>query len=86
MRARTFSAELCSKGNDYGMTNGMTASGLTKSELEDLVSQALDVLNDIYAPESTREDLVEGVASAIDILQGDGDAADDLDDADDLDR
>jgi len=54
------------------------ANGTTTSDLEDVIDQAIDVLEDAYAPESTREDLAEAIGSALDILRGDD--SDDFDD------
>jgi hypothetical protein len=59
------------------MPNG-TAS---KTDLQDQIDQAIDVLDDAYAPESTREDLAEAIGSALDILRGESE--DDDDDSDD---
>ena len=59
------------------MANGST----TKTDFEDMIDQAIDVLDDAYAPESTREDLAEAIGSALDILRGESD--DDDDDGDD---
>lgn len=56
------------------------ATTTTKSDLQDQIDQAIDVLDDAYAPESSREDLAEAIGSALDILRGeseDGDSEDD---------
>jgi hypothetical protein len=58
----------------------------SKAELSDAIDQAVDVLNDAYAPEATREELATAVGQALDILNGDeadDDAGDDLDDDED---
>ena len=60
------------------MANGNT----TKADIQDQVDQAIDVLDDAYAPESTREDLAEAIGSALDILRGESDDDDDTDDDD----
>ena len=52
----------------------------TKSDLEDQIEQAVNVLDDAYQPESSREDLVAAVSEALDILRNDGD--DESDDTD----
>jgi hypothetical protein len=57
-------------------------NGSSKADLQDQIDQAIDVLDDAYAPESTREDLATAIGSALDILRGE---SDDSDDADDLD-
>jgi len=55
----------------------------TKSELEEQIDGALQVLNDAYTPEASREELAEAVGNALDILNGeDADDSDD-DDSDD---
>ena len=46
------------------------ANGTSKADLQDQIDRAVDVLDDAYAPESTREDLAEAVGSALDILRG----------------
>ena len=42
-------------------------------DLQDTIDQALEILEDAYAPEATRADLVTAVSSAIDILSSDED-------------
>ena len=59
------------------MANGTT----TKQDLQDQIDQAIDVLDDAYAPESTREDLAEGIGTALDILRGESE--DETDESDD---
>ena len=54
----------------------------SKADLQDQIDQAIDVLDDAYAPESTREDLATAVGSALDILRGNEDTDDDSDDQD----
>jgi hypothetical protein len=58
----------------------MVNGDLTKSDLEEMVDQASDVLSAAYVPESDRETLAEAVGNALDILAGDGDDSDDADD------
>lgn len=59
------------------------ANSASKTDLQDQIDQAVDVLDDAYAPESSREDLAEAVGNALDILRGETD--DDDEDDDDLD-
>lgn len=53
---------------------------VTKADLEDQLDQAIDVLDDAYQPESTREDLAEAVGQALDILRGEADEIEEDDD------
>jgi hypothetical protein len=55
------------------MANGTT----TKTDLQDQIDQAIDVLDDAYAPESTREELAASIGSALDILRGESEDDDD---------
>ena len=48
----------------------------TKSELQEQVDSAAAVLNEAYAPESTREELAEAVGQALDILNGEDEDSD----------
>jgi hypothetical protein len=63
-----------------------------KADLQDCIDQVYDVLNDAYAPESSREDLVSAVSQALDLLDpltsddGSDDDADSDDDTDDEDE
>ncbi len=52
----------------------------SKADLQDRIDQAIDVLDDAYAPETTREDLAAAIGSSLDILRGESD--DDSDDRD----
>jgi hypothetical protein len=56
-----------------------TTSTPSKLELEDQIDQAIDVLDDAYAPESTREELAEAVGQALDILRGEEEEEDEDD-------
>jgi hypothetical protein len=56
---------------------------MTKTDLQDCVDQAIDILTDAYTPESSREDLAAAVGDALDALEGNGGDEDDDDDADD---
>jgi hypothetical protein len=60
------------------MTNGMTT---TKTDLQGQIDEAIDVLDDAYQPESTREDLAEAIGHALDVLRGEEE--EDEEDADD---
>ena len=64
------------------MANG-NGDDMTKSELQDAVDQALDILQAAYVPESDRETLAQAVGDCIAALEGDLDEDDDGDDADD---
>ena len=69
------------------MANGNGGS-LTKADLADIVDQVTQLLEDVYTPESSREELASAVGTALDILEGNGDEDDedggpDDDDADD---
>jgi hypothetical protein len=63
--------------------NGNGNDDMTKSELQDCVDQALDILQAAYVPESDRETLAQAVGDAIAALEGDLDEDDDGDDTDD---
>jgi hypothetical protein len=65
------------------VANGNGNDDMTKSELQDCVDQALDILQAAYVPESDRETLAQAVGDAIAALEGDGDEDDDGDDTDD---
>lgn len=54
----------------------------SKTELQGRIDSAIDLLDDAYAPESTREDLAEAVGKALDVLKGE----DEDDDAEDNDE
>jgi hypothetical protein len=58
---------------------------MSKSELQDCVDQALDILQTAYIPEADRETLAQAVGDAIAALEGDLDEDDDGDDTDDHD-
>ena len=66
------------KRSPHFMANGTT----TKDDLQDQIDQAIDVLDDAYAPETSREDLAEAVGNALDILRGEAEE-EDTDDGDD---
>ena len=51
----------------------------TKAELEAAIDEAVDVLNEAYTPEATREDLAAAVGEALDILNGEEESDDESD-------
>lgn len=56
----------------------------SKGELQERIDSAIDLLDDAYAPETTREDLAQAMGQALDVLKGeDEDEDDDLDEDDD---
>lgn len=61
------------------MANGTSGS---KADLQDQIDEAIDVLDDAYAPESNREELAEAVGKALDILRAEEEGADDEGDID----
>ncbi len=65
------------------MANGNGNTSPTKADLQDQIDSAIETLEAAYVPESTREELVEAISSALDSLRGE-DEDDDQDD-DDLD-
>src|SRR5215469_1119245 len=69
-------------------------SGPTNADLQDTIDSDIEVLEDAYQPESTREELATAVGNALEVLRGDrngdededsGDVAEDGDDIDDQD-
>jgi len=65
------------------VANGNGNDDMTKSELQDCVDQALDILQAAYVPEADRETLAQAVGDAIASLEGDLDDGDGDDDGDD---
>ena len=57
-----------------------TTTGPTKTDLQDTIDRAIEVLDDAYDPESTRQGLAESVGKALDILNGEDDDEDDEED------
>ena len=57
----------------------------TKVDLQDNIDSAIDTLEQVYAPESSREELASAVGDALDILRGDSDEDNDTDSDDDSD-
>ena len=55
----------------------------SKGDLQERIDSAIDLLDDAYTPETTREDLAQAVGQALDVLKGEDD--DDEDEDDDLD-
>jgi hypothetical protein len=62
-------------GNGNGNGKG---GGMTKADLQDACDQVQQILEDAYAPESSREDLAAAIGAALDILEN-GPADDDTD-------
>jgi hypothetical protein len=52
------------------MATSMKDLQATIDELEDTIEQACGVLEAVYQPESSREDLAEAVGQALDLLTG----------------
>jgi hypothetical protein len=73
------------KRNCKRRSKRMAGSGFSKSELEGMVDDAIDVLDDAYDPASSREDLANAVGSALDILRGEDDSSDSDDEDEDQD-
>jgi hypothetical protein len=64
--------------------NGETTTGsMTKSDLEDAIDDAVEILTQAYVPEASREDLTGAIGDALSALQGDDAGDDDDDNADD---
>ncbi len=55
----------------------------SKTSLQDQIDDAIDILDDAYAPETTREDLAEAVGRALDVLRGEEDEEDEDEEDDD---
>jgi hypothetical protein len=55
----------------------------SKGDLQDRIDSAIDLLDDAYAPETTREDLAQAVGQSLDILKGEDDDEDEDDSEDD---
>ena len=53
----------------------------TKAELSDAIDEAVDVLNEAYTPEATREVLATAIGEALDILNGEDDSDETDDDS-----
>ena len=60
---------------------GKMANGFSKADLEDMVDNAIEVLDDACDVASSREDLANAVSSALDILRGEDEEGDDSDDS-----
>ena len=46
------------------------ATTTSKADLQDQIDSAIEILDEAYAPESTREELAEAIGSALDTLRG----------------
>jgi hypothetical protein len=60
-----------------------TTSLPSKSDLQDQIDSAIEILDGAYEPESTREDLAEAVGSALEVLRGEDEDEGDEDEGDD---
>ena len=76
------------RNKDKGRRNCyMASNGSTKADLQSQLDDIEQLLDDVYQPESSREDLVSAVSQALDILrEGDEDQEEDEDDASDDDE
>ena len=61
------------------------ANGYSKADLEDMVENAIEVLDDACDVASSREDLANAVSSALEILRGEDEDSSDESDEDDFD-
>lgn len=59
---------------------------MTKPEMQQAVDEAVEILNEAYTPESSREDLAEAVGRVLSVLESDGDSGSDDDEEDDGDE
>jgi hypothetical protein len=59
---------------------GITTGSMRKSDLEDAIDDAMEILNKAYVPEASREDLAGAIGDALSALQGDDGDDDDPDD------
>ena len=57
------------------MANGNS----TKTDLQDTCDQVEQILSEVYAPESSREELAGAIGDALDVLENGPDAGDDDD-------
>ena len=55
----------------------------SKGDVQERIDSAIDLLDDAYAPETTREDLAQAVGEALDVLKGEDEDEDDDDSGDD---
>jgi hypothetical protein len=55
----------------------------SKGELQERIDSAIDLLDDAYTPETSREDLAQAVGQALDILNGEDEDEEDDDSGDD---
>jgi hypothetical protein len=53
---------------------------MTKSDLEDAIDDAVEILTQAYVPEASREDLAGAIGDALSARQGDDGGDDDADD------
>jgi hypothetical protein len=70
-----------SKGRTTEVANGNGGNGeMSKAEMADALDQALEILQTAYCPETTREEAINAIADAIDVLEGNGAPDEDEDD------
>jgi hypothetical protein len=63
----------------------MPANGQTKTDLQEILDNLQEILDSVYAPESSREDLAAAVGEALDAISGEDEeesADEDDDDSD----
>jgi len=60
----------------------MAGNTVTKTDLQDVIDEAVGILDDAYEPESTREELAEAVGRALDVLKGGDEDEDEEEDGD----
>ena len=57
---------------------GSSMAQATKAELHEAMDEALEILNEAYTPESSREELAQAVGRALNALEVDDDDSDDV--------
>jgi hypothetical protein len=58
----------------------MPSSTLSKADLQEQIDGAIATLQDVYTPETSREDLAAAVGAALAILNGEDEEDDDVSD------
>jgi|SRR6516162_8834644 hypothetical protein len=61
----------------------MPANGQTKADLQEILDNVQEILDSVYAPESSREDLASAVGEALDALTGEEEGEEGDEDLDD---
>jgi len=59
---------------------------VTNAEMQQTIDEAVEILNEAYAPESSREELAEAVGRVLAVLESGGDSDSDEDDDGDPDE